>query len=202
MRFLLLLLMFVPSVLTAQRWEVSLEHQMVKMADSVGSPDLVRRNNQLNLWFYTIKRVGFWSFGYEEDSTYSGVAGLYADITSWFQLSLGAGVDGRKDAGLTGNRYASSILLWREKTCSLELYYERGRTTEDHWYQGDLFCEPVDGFGVGIFSQRFAGTGPRFLLGISHKVPLKVWVSPFMYDFESESSSQALGVQLVFRGRK
>ena len=174
------------------------------LADLEGAArETLRDNQQLNIYSLLgrSERLGVWGFGYKERGSYSLVGGLYYGFTDDFELSLGAGIEKYEMEMERGDRFAGSLLLWSEKTCSLTLYYERGRTTEDHWYQGDLFCEPVDGFGVGIFSQRFAGTGPRLLIGITDKLPLEVWVAPFMYDFESKRSGQMLGVRLVFGER-
>ncbi len=202
MRFLLFLLMFVPSVLTAQRWEAGLYHQRVKMADTLGV-ETRSQNNYFDGWAYLgrSKRVGVWAFAYEEGGYQSVVGGLFLDFASWLELGVGAGSESYTKEEVSNPRYAGFILLFSGRACTLEGYYESG-PARDPWYQGDLLCRPVDGVGLSIFSQSGVGTGPRLLLGLSHKVPLQLWVSPFMYDFESEGSSQALGVQLVFRGRK
>lgn len=188
--------------LSAQRWEAGIYHQRVSTSDTLGGGERFA-NNYIDLWSYVGKsqRVGVWGFVYEESGYYSATGGLFLDLTNWFELGLGGGTEFLPEEKLSRSRYAGFVLLFSGRKCTLEGYYENGQSRES-WYQGDFLCRPIDGLGLGVFSQRFVGTGPRILLTLTDKAPLQLWVSPFMYDFESKGSSQALGFQLVFRGKK
>ncbi len=195
------LLLFLASPLEAQDWEFGLYHQRVAKSDSLGN-DLGSINNYIDTWAKVRGRTGVWGFAYSETGYSSLVGGLYYDFTNWFELGLGAGLESVSGEEKKGERYAAFLLLFSGRTCTLEAYYERGRVVANPWHQADLLCRPVDGIALGIFSQRFVGTGPRIVLTLTDKIPLQLWLSPFMYDNETKTSSKALGVQLVFRDKR
>ena len=198
--FVLALLIFVgvPSVAVSQEWEMGLLYQRVGTHET-SVEGIPLTNFQFRAWRYVSERVGIWGFAYGEEHYISTTAGLYYDFTSWFELALAVGIEEFTDEKDIYSRFAGSLLLFGESMCPTELYYENG-ASEEYWYLADLLCTPIDGLGFGIYSQRYAGMGPRVMIRLLSDLPLEIWAAPAVYDFESRDWNFILGAQIVLRG--
>ena len=196
--FVLLSFSVVPTAAVSQEWEIGLLYQRVGTHET-SVEGIPLTNFQFRGWRYVSEKVGIWGFAYGEEHYISTTAGLYYDFTSWFELALAVGIEEFTDEKDIYSRFAGSLLLFGESVCQTELYYENGASGK-YWYLADLLCTPIEGLGFGVYSQRYAGTGPRVVLRLSSDLPLEVWAAPALYDLESRGWNHIFGAQLVLRG--
>lgn len=189
-----------PLALDGQDAQVGLYHQTLFTKE--GGRRITRSSQSLQGYAYLTKKTGLWGFAYREPGYASATLGLYRDFLDWFELGLAAGAErvGRSDHRFHANGRGAATMSLGASKASISLYYENG-TSREGWYQLDATWRPAKRFGAGIFGQRYVGIGPRVLVR-APRVPLEIWVAPWMQDPESGAANRLLGAQLLYERRK
>lgn len=117
------------------------------------------------------KRTGLYVFG-QASRKYSQIYGgpTYSP-KPWVQVGAGLGVEQTKRPF----RAAGFVWVGQGKVSNL-LIGEIGAAKGSGWYKDEFNIQATDRLGIGLISQRFLGTGPRFQLKLSKK--LLLWGAP------------------------
>lgn len=112
--------------------------------------------------------------------------GLTKQITPWAALTLQAGMEQDKSPW----RMAATLFLSGRNHEAFFLWEDGG---SGKWYK--LYVIKSAGPALGLFSQRYVGTGPMVQIPIGKKI--KIWTVPFALQKGGQLSSLT-GVKFIF----
>jgi hypothetical protein len=152
------------------------------------------------------EKCGGWMFGYGEKKYLELVGGGYCSLFGGFaEASLGAGWETFFTESSSGTaifgRVAANLRLGGEKLFA-EVYYERGNSQSEDWFQGELGTLRLKNFDLGLYAQKGDGFGPRLRTSVplwsddaGRSTELRLWAAP-MYDFDLAKLRKPQGLLL------
>jgi hypothetical protein len=122
----------------------------------------------------------------------NGYSESYGGLTygpkPWLQLAGGAGIEESKSSG----RIGGFVWMGNAKTSVLFIPEYGGSGL---WWKAEVNHKPGKTVGVGIISERFKGTGPRFEYKIPH-TQLLLWGAPM---FERNRTNAVFGIRWIVK---
>jgi hypothetical protein len=110
---------------------------------------------------------------FQTQATYSqAYCGPTYSPKSWIQFALGSGIETNKHPA----RIGSYVWLGKQKLACLAAFENGG---SGFWYKAEANYQIRKALGLGMLSERYHGTGPKFELLIPHTA-LKLWVAPLV----------------------
>jgi hypothetical protein len=130
---------------------------------------------------------------FQTDRTYSeAYAGPSITLKKWLVIGAGVGAEENTHPGRLG-----SFLWTGNNRITMVAVYENGGS--GYWYKVEGNCRTFSRLGVGLLSERFHGTGPRFEAGVSRlDTPLsrvRLWIAPLV---DSGKVQSVFGVRMSF----
>ncbi len=136
------------------------------------------------------KKFSVMAWGQKDPGWAQVYAGPTLNVSSWSSVSFCVGIE-QDDRPL---RLASLLWLGGRGNDSL-LIVEHGGS--GIWYKYTYARAVTEKVSLGVFSQRYFGTGPLLQVGIG-KTKLKVWSAPLTYDVEDHTIKNMTGLAYKF----